>query len=109
MGPLRLVLEVLLFFYCTLCWKFGGFCSLNTLGLTPFGFGSQEATIVFLLWTLGFKIPDSELIRLCGVGYDLFRILIFGVLDSELVIALVLGICIGCIIAKTNIQVCVVG
>ena len=60
MGHLRLVLEVLLFFPCALCWKFDSFWSLNTLGLTPLGFDSQEATTILFLWNLGFKIPDSE-------------------------------------------------
>jgi len=46
MGALRLVLEILLFFPCTLCWKFDSFWSFNTLGLTPFGFDSHEATTV---------------------------------------------------------------
>jgi len=36
MGPLGLVLEVLLFFFCALCFKLSGFYSFNTLGLTPF-------------------------------------------------------------------------
>jgi len=49
MGPLELILKILLFFFSTLCWKFSGFCSFNTLGLPPFGFGSQEATNIFLL------------------------------------------------------------
>ena len=58
MGPLRLVLEVLLFFPRTLWCKLDSFWSLNTLGLTPFGFGSQEAATVFFFWNLDFKIPD---------------------------------------------------
>jgi len=74
MGLLGLVLEVLLFFFCALCFKLSGFCSFNTLGLTPFGFESHEATFVFLLWNLGFKTIDSEFFRTCGLGSGLFRI-----------------------------------
>jgi hypothetical protein len=49
MGPLWLLLEVLIFFFCALYLKLSEFYSLNTLGLTTFGFGSHEATTVFFL------------------------------------------------------------
>ena len=64
MGPLRLVLEVLLFFPCTLCCKFDSLLSLNTLGLAPFAFDSLEATTVLFFWNLDFKMPDSDFNRL---------------------------------------------
>jgi len=46
MGPLGLVLEGLLFTYCTLCFELDYFWLTDTSGLTPFGFGLQEATTV---------------------------------------------------------------
>jgi len=47
MGPLGLVLEGLLFTSCTLCFELDCFSLTDTLGLTLFGFGFQEATTVF--------------------------------------------------------------
>ena len=88
MGSLGLVVQVLLFFFCALCLKLSDFCSFNALGLTPFGFESHEAAIVFLLWNLGFMTSNSEFFRTWILGYGLFKIWIFGVLDSELVITL---------------------
>jgi len=46
MGSLGLVLEGLLFTSCTLCFELDCFCLTHTSGLTPFGFGFQEATTV---------------------------------------------------------------
>ena len=88
MGPLRLVLEVLFFTSCTLCCEFDSLWLTSTLGLALFGFDSQEATTVFFFWNLDFKIPNSGFNRLWGTGFDLFKILIFGVLELEFVIAL---------------------
>jgi len=88
MGPLRLVLEVLLFTSCTLWCEFDCFWLTNILGLVPFGFDSHEATIVLFFWDLDFKILDSEFDRLWGTCSDLFRILIFEVLELEFIIAL---------------------
>jgi len=48
MGPLRLVLEVLLFTSCTLRCGFESFSLISTLGLIPFSSDSPEAiTILF--------------------------------------------------------------
>ena len=88
MGPLGLVLEVLLFTSCTLRCGFGSFWLTITLGLTPFGFYSPEAATVLFFWNLDFKTPNSGFNRLWGTGSDLFRILIFEVLDSEFVLTL---------------------
>ena len=60
MGPLRLVVEVLLFTSCTLCCEFDSFWLTYTLGLTPFGFDSQEATTILFFWNLDFK--DTRLL-----------------------------------------------
>jgi len=88
MGPLRLVLEILPFTSCTLWCEFNSFWLTNILGLTPFGFDSHEGTIVLFFWDLDFKILDSGFNRLWGTSSDLFRILIFEVLESEFIIAL---------------------
>jgi len=45
-GPLGLVLEDLLFTSCTLYFELECFWLIDTSGLTPFGFGFQEATTV---------------------------------------------------------------
>ena len=45
-GPFGLVLEDLLFTSCTLCFELECFWLTDTSGLTPFGFGFQEATTV---------------------------------------------------------------
>jgi len=90
MGPLRLVLEVLLFTSCTLRCGFESFWLIITLGLIPFSSDSPEAITVLFFWDLDFKIPDSGFNKLWGTGSDLFRILIFEVLQSEFIIALYL-------------------
>jgi len=83
-----LVLEGLLFTSCTLCCELDCFWLTNTLGLTPFHFGFQEATIVLFFWAFDFKISDSVFSRLWGTGSAFFRILIFKVPGSEFTIAL---------------------
>jgi len=88
MGPLRLVLDVLLFTFCTLRCGFESLWLISTLGSTPFSSDSPEVITVLIFWDLDFKIPDYGFNRLWWTGSDLFRILIFNVLESEFVIAL---------------------
>jgi len=88
MGPLGLVLEVLLITSCTLRCGLGSFWLIITLGLSPFGFDTSKAAIVLFFWTLDLKTSDYGFNRLWGTGYDLFRILIFDVLESEFIITL---------------------
>ena len=83
MGPLGLELEDLLTISCSFRCALGSFWLIITLGFSTFGFDTLEATTALPFWTLDFRISDSNSIRLWETGYDLFRILIFEVLDSE--------------------------